>query len=338
MIRKLPFILILAIAMTAAYHTGAQAKPDGTMGTNCNSCHGGGTTNTPPTADAGPTQTVAPGAKVTLNGVGTDAQGTVGYSWRQTAGTAVTLARPTTANPTFTAPSDTVATSLTFELTVTDRGGLTATATTIVNVNAAPAANKPPTANAGADKSSNAGDLVTLNGSGTDPEGGPVSYSWKQTRGTAVTLSNAAAAAPTFTAPPVTRATSLTFQLTVADGTGLQATDVCIVTVAGTGAAAKNLPPKAITGPTQVVVEGDTVTLDGTASIDPEGKPISCLWTQLAGPAVTLSDPTSASPTFTAPVPATKRARLKFRLVVTDSGGLQGKRNCSVTVNKAPVP
>ena len=48
-----------------------------------------------------------------------------------------------------------------------------------------------------------------------------------------MTLSNTASAQPTFVTPNVGPAgASLTFQLTVTDNGGLQATDVCIVSIA----------------------------------------------------------------------------------------------------------
>jgi Calx-beta domain/K319L-like, PKD domain len=58
-------------------------------------------------------------------------------------------------------------------------------------------------------------------------------------------------------------------------------------------------PPTAAAGPDQTVDEGTLVTLDGSASSDPEGEALTFNWTAPAG--ITLSDPTSATPTFTAP-------------------------------------
>src|SRR5262245_44424109 len=62
-------------------------------------------------------------------------------------------------------------------------------------------ANKPPTANAGADQTVAPGAAVTLNGSGTDPDGGALTFAWSQTSGTAVVLSSTTTASTSFTAP-----------------------------------------------------------------------------------------------------------------------------------------
>jgi hypothetical protein len=87
--------------------------------------------NTPPTANAGPDQNVAPGSTVTLTGLGSsdpDAGDTRTYAWTQTAGPAVTLSSSTAAQPTFTAPAVVGGTSLTFSLVVTDNHGGTSSA------------------------------------------------------------------------------------------------------------------------------------------------------------------------------------------------------------------
>jgi lysophospholipase L1-like esterase len=124
----------------------------------------------------------------------------------------------------------TATTVLTFRLTVTDNLGATGTDT--VNVTVQPGTgNQPPTANAGPDQTVIQGTLVQLNGSGTDPEGGPLTYQWTQTAGPAVVLGNATTATPSFIAPSVTTNTVLTFQLTVTDNQGAAATDLVNVTV-----------------------------------------------------------------------------------------------------------
>ena len=92
--------------------------------------------------------------------------------------------------------------------------------------------NQPPVADAGTDASVNGGQLVSLNGSGSaDPDGGIVSYAWLQLAGTPVTLSDAGSVNPTFTAPSVSAAETLTFQLTVTDNDGATTTDTVNVQV-----------------------------------------------------------------------------------------------------------
>ena len=75
--------------------------------------------NVPPVANAGSDQTVNDGTSVTLQGNGTDANGTIAsYAWTQTAGPAVPMTGTNTPTLTFPAPATTA--GLTFQLTVTD--------------------------------------------------------------------------------------------------------------------------------------------------------------------------------------------------------------------------
>jgi fibronectin type 3 domain-containing protein len=92
--------------------------------------------------------------------------------------------------------------------------------------------NQAPAANAGSDQTVNAAAAVSLSGTGTDPENGTLTYQWRQTGGTSVTLSNPTSARASFTAPGIaTGAATLTFELRVTDAAGLSAVDTLAVVV-----------------------------------------------------------------------------------------------------------
>jgi hypothetical protein len=110
----------------------ADTDSDGDGNPDCNE-----SVNMPPTADAGPDQTVDEGSTVTLDGSNSwDDDGTiVSYDWTQIGGVAVTLSETWTAQPIFTAPdvgSEWIL--LTFQVTITDDGGLQSQDTCIVQV------------------------------------------------------------------------------------------------------------------------------------------------------------------------------------------------------------
>ncbi|MCH7834615.1 MAG: hypothetical protein IH911_06005, partial [Proteobacteria bacterium] len=81
--------------------------------------------------------------------------------------------------------------------------------------------NRAPTANAGPDQIVAEMATVQLNGSGTDPDSGDtLTYSWAQTGGTTVAITNSTLPQASFTAPDVSanQPETLTFELTVSDG------------------------------------------------------------------------------------------------------------------------
>lgn len=91
--------------------------------------------------------------------------------------------------------------------------------------------NQKPTANAGADQSVDEQATVTIEGSGIDSDGTIASYSWAQTSGPEITLSNTDQQNLEFTAPVAKQATSLEFTLTVTDNDGATGSDSVVVTV-----------------------------------------------------------------------------------------------------------
>jgi len=94
--------------------------------------------------------------------------------------------------------------------------------------------------------------------------------------------------------------------------------------LAACGSNHRNSAPVADAGPDQAsnVQMGDTVILDGSASSDPDGNALSYLWSFRSlpsGSAVTLSDPTSAKPSFVADKSGTYTASLTVNNGTTDS-------------------
>jgi len=284
--------------------------------------------NQPPVANAGPDQSLAEGLTVTLSGANSyDPDGMiVSYSWIQTEGTEVVLMDAGSATTTFVTPYvGTTGETLKFQLTVTDRCGVKAAATCAVNVLRN---NQPPVAVAGAGQTVSEYASVMLDGSkSSDPDDGIATYMWRQTAGPSVQLLYAENEKPTFVAPEVgLEGASLTFELTVTDFGGLQATDKCVVNVVNA-----NRPPVANAGRDQTVKVGATAKLNGSASTDPDDGIATYAWTQDAGTPVTLSNPSAVQPTFK--VPSIKRGSvLTFKLTVTDRGGLSSIDTCNVTV------
>ena len=110
--------------------------------------------------------------------------------------------------------------------TATDTADLTVTLTNV---------NEAPTANAGSDQDNiEQGSTVIISGSGSDPDSGDtLSYSWTQTSGNTVSLSDSSSATTTFTAPTgLTADATLIFTLRVTDDGGLYDEDRISVTVA----------------------------------------------------------------------------------------------------------
>jgi len=88
-----------------------------------------------------------------------------------------------------------------------------------------------------------------------------------------------------------------------------------------------NDAPVADAGPDLIGIPAGQVTLDGSASFDPDEDPITFRWTQVAGPAVSLSGADTATATFT----AVKGASYGFHLEVADDRNGKGVDRVTVT-------
>ena len=193
-----------------------------------------------------------------------------------------------------------------------------------VNVNAA---NQLPTANAGLDQNVTLPtNSVSLNGSGTDPNGTITAYLWTKISGpTNGTITNAASA--------TTSVTGLVqgvykFQLRVTDNAGATDTDTMQVTVN----AAVNQPPVANAGLDQnITLPTNSASLAGSGS-DPDGTISAYLWTKISGPTNgMITNGASATTSVTGLV----EGIYEFQLRVTDNSGATGTDIMRLTVNAA---
>jgi hypothetical protein len=97
--------------------------------------------------------------------------------------------------------------------------------------------------------------------------------------------------------------------------------------------AVNQYPPVANAGPPQIVEEGQTVTLDGSQSTDPNDAVVTYEWTQISGSPVALSDENAVKPTFVAG-PITEDTTVVFQLTVYDSGDLSDTDTVEITLKE----
>jgi len=302
--------------------------------------------NQPPIADGGPDREVCEGDTTTLDAsASTDPDvEPLTFLWSQLSGVPAAIASAAEAIATVTAPEpvddnggpvDSV--DLPFRVTVFD-DYVSRSAFASIHVTRR---NRAPTAAAGVDQTVNEGAAVALSGvASSDVEMQTLTYAWVQTAGTNVGLASANTASPTFTAPTLNVGggaitSTLTFRLTVTDtqrpeqcGGALTHTDTITVTVKNV-----NRAPTANAGTDLQGDDETTIQLDGRASSDPDGDTLGFAWVQVSGPSVTITNGTTARPSFVPPnLGPLEEATLVFRLTVNDGFGGTDTDTVNVTI------
>ena len=94
-----------------------------------------------------------------------------------------------------------------------------------------------------------------------------------------------------------------------------------------------NSPPTAAVAQSSITAEtNSTVTLDASASSDPENQTLSFNWTQVSGPSTTITNANAAQASFLSPASATT---IVVRVTVSDPAGSTDTADVTITVNEA---
>ncbi len=321
--------------------------------------------NQSPTANAGNDTTITlPTSSVTLNGSGTDPDGTISsYAWTKLSGPANgTISSPTTAS---TQVAGLEAGIYVFRLTVTDNSGAPSSDDVTITVNGAAG----PSAGNIKIQAENYINMSGIQTESTSDVGGGLNVGW-QDNGDWMDYAVNLASSGTFTVNfrVASYFTGAQFQLKNAAGTVL-----ATVTVPNTGgfqnwttvAAAVTLPPGAQTlriytnnanggwninwweivgasaSPNQaptadagtdmiVILPNNSVTMNGGGT-DTDGSIVAYAWSKVSGPGTgTIVNPTSANTAIN----NLSQGTYVFRLTVTDNAGATATDDVTVSVNQ----
>lgn len=268
---------------------------------------GAGQLNTPPVASANGPYNSRPGLPVAFLSTGSfDPDGfIVAWDWDFGDGASATGPSPT---HTYSAPG-----SYAVSLVVTDNGGASAVAVTLVTVGSG----IPPVAAIAGPTQAVVGEALLFDATGSgDPDGTIVNYSWDFGDGQ---TANGSQAVQVYSAPG-----NYWLRLTVTDDSGLTDTDSVRVSVASQNA--NQAPVANANGPYEAVVD-QPISFSGAGSTDPDGAIVSYQWTFGDG-----SSASGQSVTHT----YTGVGSYIAVLAVTDDQGATSADTVDVTVTSTP--
>lgn len=282
--------------------------------------------NIPPVANAGSSKSITlPTNGTTLDGSrSSDSDGSISsWSWSQISGP--NSSTITNGNTSVVTVADLVAGQYTFELTITDNSG--ATAKSRVKVTVSNSGIQPPVANAGADQTITLPlNSVTIDGSASNASSGSIaSYVWSEKSGpSTVSLSNSAQ-----NTISNLQAGNYMFLLTVTDNSGATGTDSVQITVQP----AINKAPVANAGASiNIKLPINSVNLDGSKSVDPDGTITTYNWTRIAGPNTPVA---TGANTALLSLSGLAAGTYTYQLTVTDNSGASSASRVKVIVSAA---
>ena len=154
----------------------------------------------------------------------------------------------------------------------------------------------------------------------SDLDADPLTYQWRQTGGTVVTLLTPTASTASFVAPEVSSSAALTFEVTVSDG-NLNGTASGSLNITNA-----NRPPVVVlAGMSREAKPGEVISLDASGSSDPDGDPLSFVWSQTAGEVISVESAQAPVATFTMP----KTGEVTFTVTVRDPAGASSQDHLS---------
>ncbi|GAA6168313.1 PKD domain-containing protein [Sessilibacter corallicola] len=276
-------------------------------------------------------ETVQSGELVQLSVTAEDSDGrVVAYLW-EPLDSSITLMDADQATSFFVAPDVSEATSLNFQITVTDDANESAQSSITVTVQprpvVPPADNVAPNANAGIDIFTQIDQVVTLDGSAsTDCNGDELKFNWlavSRPEGSSAELNNPELVRPFFT-PDIPG--DYRFMLTVSDGFELTVDEVIVST--------QSVRPVARAGLPQIIIPGETITLDASNSFDVDGSAFTVTWNLVSvpiGSSTELDNRQSLFPNLTPDI----EGEYRFELTVSDALG--DGESTELTLQSAPL-